>query len=94
MVQRKGHFEAIDGHLPLEADQAGVVDQDVEPAGGGLHLVGQSADLGLRREVSHKVFDVGRGCLLSNLAGSLRAGAPETVPRRSPGPLAAPAQGR
>ena len=51
MVDREGVFQAVCGHPPVGPESADVVDQHVQPRVRVEHGRGQSADLGLRRQV-------------------------------------------
>jgi hypothetical protein len=51
VVQREGVLQPVDGHPALRDHGTGVVDQDVQPVRGLLHLRGQAARGLLRGEV-------------------------------------------
>ena len=51
VVDREGVFQAVGGHVPVRPEPADVVDQHIQPRVRVEHGRGQSADLGLRRQV-------------------------------------------
>ncbi len=78
MIDGKGHFDAIDAHLPLRKDAAYVVHQDVEPGIALLKLVGQAPDCLLGGEVREQQIDRFVAAVLFDLALGLLS--PRAIP--------------
>jgi hypothetical protein len=57
VVHREGALQSVLGRVPGGPVSSGVVDEDVEPWVGREHLIGEAANLALRREVRREDVD-------------------------------------
>ena len=57
MVQGERHLDPVNALLAIEKDPAGVVDQHIQARCALSNLIGEAADVGLRREVGGQPLD-------------------------------------